>query len=211
MSRIKAAITLSFLLIAVLLGLVLSRAPARIVSKRSAGNITIASTVGDAADCQTDEILPAQVSAIRLGLEAAVGPPLRLQVYSGSRVIAEGHKDGGWTGSSVTVPVKPLAHAHAGVKLCFEIIANSEPVVVLGVITRETVGLVWRSGHRLFGRARIEYLQPGPKPWWSLLLTVARHMGLGHAVSGSWIALLVALLTGSMALLASRILLRELR
>ena len=42
---------------------------------------------------------------------------------------------------------------------------------------------------------RVEYLRAGHGSWWSRASSVARHMGLGHAASGTWIVfLLIALM-----------------
>jgi hypothetical protein len=57
----------------------------------------------------------------------------------------------------------------------------------------------------------MEYLRPGRKSWWSLASSVAHHMGLGHAASGTWIVFLVLALMLTVVILASRLALRELR
>jgi hypothetical protein len=65
-------------------------------------------------------------------------------------------------------------------------------------------------GQRLPGRIDIEYLGSGQGSWWSRLLPVARHMGLGRAFSGTWIVLLVAAMVAAVGALAGRLVLREL-
>ena len=37
----------------------------------------------------------------------------------------------------------------------------------------------------------IEYLAAGQGSWWSRLVAVSRRLGLGHALTGTWVALLV--------------------
>ncbi len=210
MNRAKAAVLLSFLLIALLVGLTLRRSPARVVSARSTGNLRLLSTVGDATGCQGGEVLPADVTAVRVGLQSAAGPPVHLRILAGSRVLAMGRRGGGWSGDSLTFAVKPLKHPHTDVRICFAIGPNSELVRILGQGTSEREGLVWTPRQQVAGKAGVEYLQPGRSTWWSLALTVARHMGLGHVVTGTWIALLIAVLTAAVGALATGALLREL-
>jgi len=197
------------LTIAVLAALVLTQSPARVVSARALGDFGIASTVGDATDCQTGEVLLAGVSALRVGLDGSPGPPVRVRGYVGSRVVLEGTRGAGWTGSSVTVPVKPLPRTVSGVRLCFQIAPNSEPVFLIGSQAPPSEDLAWQRG-RLPGRLAVEELRSGHPSWWSLAGSVARHMGVGHVVSGSWPALLIAVLMASVAILATRAVLREL-
>jgi len=53
-------------------------------------------------------------------------------------------------------------------------------------------------------------MEPGGGSWWSRALSVARHMGIGHAISGTWVALLVAALVAALCALVIRLGWREL-
>ena len=56
---------------------------------------------------------------------------------------------------------------------------------------------------------RSEYLAAGNRSWWSRILEVARHMGLGHALTGTWVVGLIAALMVAVGGLAIRVALRE--
>lgn len=206
----KLTIILSLALVAVLGVVTLSRSPQRIVGGSARGEEVLGSTVGNAGACQTGEVLPHGVSAIRLWLEGEFGPPVLVRAYSGSRLLTQGRRGAGWTASGVTVPVTPLKHTVSGVKLCFAAEPNSERLQLYGVNTEARKAAVGPSGQALTGRMTVEYLAPGGGSWWSRALAVARHMGLGRAVSGSWLALLVAALMVAVVALATRLAWREL-
>lgn len=228
MSNVKVTLAVGIALLAVAVAVVLTRAPPRVVravAQEYVGrgeHARLALTVADTAICQTGEVLPAGVSGIRLSMRAFFGARVQVVVYSGSKVLAEGRRGADWTGQSVTVPVAPLDRASAGVKLCFAIGPNSEPVAILGdpASGRETaLALASRSvtpaaatvkGVPLGGRVGVEYLAAGRGSWWSRLGSVARHVGLGRAYSGAWIAFLVAVLMAAAGVLAVRLTAREL-
>lgn len=164
-----------------------------------------------ASICQSGEVLPAGISAIRLTLQAAVGPRVGVFVLSGTHVLVHGLAESGWTAGNVTAPLKALAHARSDVSVCFVLGPSAEPVLVGGSTT--SVGPVAKTstGRMLSGRFTVEYMRSGSSSWWSMLRTVALHMGFGRAPSGSWIALLVALLMGSALVAGSWLAVRELR
>jgi hypothetical protein len=188
----------------------LTRSPPRVVRTSSRGGSLFIHTVGDRELCQANEVLPAAVSAIRLSLVAFYGSRVRVMVSSGSRLLTEGRRGPEWTGGSVTVPVAPLNLLASHVKLCVELGPNSEPIDFTGVKTSARDSAVWRGGQPLGGRVGVEYLAAGRGSWWSRILPVARHMGIGHALSGTWVALLTAVLVAALGLLAMRLILREL-
>jgi hypothetical protein len=165
--------------------------------------------VTDVKICQGNEVLPAGVSAIRLALGAYFGSKVRVEASVGGKVLTRGTRGPGWTGNSVTVPVAPLKRSASPVKLCFEAAPNSELVYVVGTEASKREAAVWR-GQSLGGRVGVEYLASGQGSWWSRVLAVARRMGLGHALTGTWVVLLVAALVASVGLLAVRLVLREL-
>jgi hypothetical protein len=215
-------------LLAAVGSIVLTRSPPRVVRVGVPGGDFNKELLGggptDFAVCQPGESLPAGVTGIRLALWAFYGAQLHLRVYSGSRVVTEGGRGANWTSDSVTVPVKPLRHAIANVKLCFAVAPNSQPLQILGLPAsniREaasvnvggsspTPAVAGRKNVFLRGRMGVEYLAPGTGSWWSRILKVARHMGLGRSYTGTWIALLVAALVLAIGALAVRLTLREL-
>jgi hypothetical protein len=206
----KLTIALCLAIVAAIGAVTLSGSPPRVVRSSAKGEDEVGVTFSDASACQTNEVLPAGVQAIRLGLVAPFGPNVLVRAYSGSRILMEGRRAADWTGSSVTLLVKPLSHAVSGVKLCFELRSNSERVRALGVFTPPREAAVTSGGEPLQGRLSVEYLAAGRRSWWSLALSIARHMGIGHALSGTWVALLVAALMAAVAALTIRFALREL-
>ena len=195
----------------------LTRSPPRVVGVGQPGGDVVNSTLVRAAIdftvCQPDEALPAGVTGIRLALWAFYGARVNLRVYKGAQLLTAGSRGADWTSDSVTVPVRPVAHATSGVELCFGLGPNSQPISVLGVsspINRSaSIGAgdspTPTSGRELLrGRKGVEYLAAGTGTWWSRIVTVARHIGLGRSYSGTWIALLVAALMAAAGALAIR-------
>jgi hypothetical protein len=195
---------------AVVAVLTLMGSPVRVVRSSSKGEETIASTTRDATACQSDEVLPAGVTAIRMALEAEFGPKVAVRVYSGSRLLTQGTAPPGWTATAVTVPVRPLSRTVSHVKLCFTAGPNSEHMQLYGVPARPPRAAVVGTGQPLRGRFSVEYLRSGSGTWFSDALTIARHMGIGHALAGSWLALLAAALVAAVAALTIRLAWREL-
>jgi len=188
----------------------LTHAPPRVVRVGEIGHV-VAGTVNTGFQlCQANEVLPAGVSAIRLSVAAYYGSRLRLKAFSGGRVITEGSRGPDWTGTSVTVPVKPLSHTISPVRLCLYIGPNSEAIYFFATQTPAQESAVSGSGALLGNRLGVEYLASGHGSWWSRILTVARHMGIGHALNGTWVVLLIAALVGAVGILALRLVLREL-
>jgi hypothetical protein len=190
----------------------LTRAPPRVVGGTATVH-TYLSILGtmteDGEICQSGEVLPANVSAVRLTLIAYVGARVRVRAYSGSRLLTEGRRGPDWTGTSVTVPVAPLARAASQVKLCVGIGPNTQPISVRGIGSGPSAVLVASPPQPLRGRLGVEYLAAGRGSWWSRALAVARHMGLGHALHGTWVVLLIAALMAALGSLAIWLLLRE--
>lgn len=147
--------------------------------------------------CDSGEVLPRDTSAIRFWLEAAAGPRVTVAVRSHGRELTGGERGSGWIGGSVTVPVRPLARTISDATVCISFVAQDETVTVQE--SYSTPG-IW-----------IEYLRPGTRSWASMAVGVARHMGLGRAVPGTWIVLGPLALLGAIAVLASRLLVKELR
>jgi hypothetical protein len=228
--NVKVAFAVGMALMVAVGAAVLTRSPPRVLRAVSQGELVgrgehpgLFFTSGDAAVCQANEVLPAGVSGIRLWMLAIYGAQVHVAAFSGSQVLTEGSRGADWTGQTVTVPVKPVAHTTSHVKLCFAVEPNSEPIVFRGALAppRETAEVLKgatltpavaavNTERPLVGRIGVEYLAAGQSSWWSRVTSVAKHMGLGRAYSGTWIALLVAALMAAVGALALRLTLREL-
>lgn len=211
MRSVKVALVAGLASLAAALVLTLSASPMRVAStNRVPGTETpIASTRAGATYCQAHEVLPGGSSAIRVWLDAAAGPRVEVTVSSGSRVLASGARGSDWIGSSVTIPVKPLARTVVGTTVCVSFHLHDETIIVQGKAAPAAVAA--HEGHRaLAGRMLIEYLRPGARSWLSQATEVARRLGLGRAAAGTWVALVAFALLVAAVVLASRLLLREL-
>ena len=227
MRNVSIALAVGIALLAVVGAVTLTRAPPRVVRVGEPGGDVVAGTLAraaiDFAVCQPGEALPAGVSGIRLALWAFYGANVHVRVYKGSQVLTAGSRGADWTSDSVTVPVRPLDHSSSGVTLCFGMGPNSQPISLLGVAAPPTSAAsvntasdepspAFMAGEHaaLPGRIGVEYLAAGTGSWWSRILSVARHMGLGRSYAGTWIALLVAALMAAVGVLAIRLTWREL-
>jgi hypothetical protein len=227
MSKVMITLAVGLALLAAVSAAALTRSPPRVarvgVPVGDASDVPLGKDLGDVAICQSGETLPAGVSGIRIGMWAFLGAKMHVRIYSGSRIITEGSRGPNWTSDSVTVPVKPVDHQTSGVKVCIGVGPNSQPLLLLGAETppqesaAATLGLnsptpaAAASSHAtLGGKIGLEYLAAGRGSWWSRVLSVAKHMGLGRAYTGTWIALLVAALMAAVGVLAIRLTLRAL-
>lgn len=206
----RVTIVVGLALLAGVCAYALTRAPSQVVraGPRAAG--LLSGTYHSAEVCQAEEVLPADVSAIRVSLAAYFGAHVRLTAISGSRLVAEGSRGPEWTATSVTIRVKPLRRAVAPVTLCLDIAPNSESIYFFGHPTPEREAAALLPGGPIGGRLQVEYLRPGQGSWWSRITTVARHMGLGRVFSGTWIVLLIAAMVGAVGILSIGLTLREL-
>jgi hypothetical protein len=208
--RIKVALAVGLALIAVAFVAVLVHAPLTVARKGVAAEHTLVSTAKPAAACQGGETLPRDTTALRVSLTSALGPRVAVKVLSGSRVIARGATQPGWSDASVTVPVQPLSRTVAPIKVCFALAFMNGGVAMRGSPTSPALAARSTEGP-LPGRMSIEYLRPGSGSWWSHATVVAQRLGLGHAASGTWNALLVIALAASFVTLSSWLVVKELR
>jgi hypothetical protein len=212
MPSVRIALAVGLGLTAAAIGATLSGSPPSVAATNGiSGETTIGTTRQSVSACQAGEVLPAGASAIRLAFVAEIGPPVTVTALSGKRVLAHGTRGAGWSGGVVTVPIRPrVSRTTPGVTVCFALGPTVEPLRISGENAPAALALSTPSGERLPGRMRVEYLRPGSASWASLLPSVARRMGLGHAWDGTWIvfALLGAMASG--ATLASWLVLREL-
>jgi hypothetical protein len=212
MTRATAALAAGLLLVAIALAVTLSGSPFVVAhANATPANEPILEAASGAGACQADEVLPAGISAIRLTLVAAAGPRVSVTALSGTQVLTSGIAGSGWTSGAVTVPVRPVARAISHARICFKLGQSVENVVLGGSKTSAAVAARGSEGKALPGRFTIEYMRAGRSSWWSLAETVARHMGLGRAPSGAWVALLLAALMSAVVAIASWLALVELR
>jgi hypothetical protein len=212
MKRTTVTLVAGLALVTIALAVTLSGSPVIVARANSIGEQkVIAETNSDVGACQAGEVLPIGTSAIRLALEAVIGPRVTVEALSGTRVLTSGSAGAGWTGGSVTVPVRPTSRTIPNVRVCFGLGSTNEYVSVIGQPTAPAVAATGREGNVLQGRIRIEYLRPDPKSWWSTAPAVARRMGLGHASAGTWIVLPLILVMGAIVAGASWLTIRNLR
>lgn len=225
MSKVKVTLAASIAVLIATIALVLTGAPPRIArATASVASTSLGVTQSELAVCQTGETLPAGVTAIRASLVAFLGSNMYVVVYDGDRVVTEGRRNPAWSGSTVTIPVKPVAQTVSNVEVCVAFAPNSELIQVFGTpLTRahlsqaavaykaKQLGSGPPSGARLplRGRVQLVYLAPGTGSWWSSIGSIVKHMGFGHFVSGSAVALLAALLMAAVGVLTVRLALRE--
>ena len=213
---VRATLLAGVALILLAGAITLTRSSPRVVHvNTTAAKTYLTGFVGDATICQGNEVLPAGVTAIRLWLGVEYGSRIRVTMSAGGRLLTDGRRGPDWTSRSVTVPVKPLSRQVSHAKLCMYLGPGSEPVYPIGAEVPPAEMAVARLGRShvgklLGGRVGAEYLTSGRGSWWTRILAVARHMGLGHALTGTWVALLVAALFVVMAMLSARLVLREL-
>jgi hypothetical protein len=221
MSNVKITLTTGIVLMIAAGALTLTQAPPRVVRAGVPERAKVAFTTGDSTICQADEVLPSGVSAIRLGLVAGYGASVHVTAYHGGQLVTDGRRGAGWTTNTVTVPVKPVNRVVEPVTLCFALGPNSEPVYAAGSLTPAWAAAVTVGGgtpppgsaasnKRLDGRVAVDYLATGRGSWWSRLLSVARHIGIGHFISGTWVAILITMLMAAVGAIAARLTLREL-
>jgi hypothetical protein len=207
--RITLALALAIGL-AVVVVAVLSESPLTVIAKNDAAGMETSlgwTKITDTRICQEDETVPGGTIAIRFSLYALTGPPVEASVLYGDRTVALGERGSGWTGASVTVPIREVARSISPVTLCLAATTTAEPMQVLGTYTGRQTAAYEGPGEALGGRMKIVYLGRGHDSWLSLTPYVARHMGLGRAWSGTWVAVLVlALMLAGLGLISALVL-----
>jgi hypothetical protein len=202
--RLKITLGAGLLVGAAAIGVTLSGSPLTLARANTTVHGTFETTRQQTEACQSNEVLPRETTAVRLRIFAFLGPRMTVALLSHGRVIAHGERGTGWTSNVVTIPVNPLPTERSGVELCFALFLNGDETVSLeGERTSQALAAQSESGP-LPGRLRVEFLRPGRSSWWSHAGAVARRMGLGHALSGVWRVLLLALLMGVVLVLCSR-------
>jgi hypothetical protein len=211
MRGVRIALVCALTLLALAVGLTLSRPPLSVARANHPLGRTeqpVASTSHGGRYCQSREVLPADTSAIRIWLDAASGPRLHVTVLDGGRTVTSGVRGSNWIGGSVTVPVKPLPHAILDATVCASFSVHDETLIAQGNAAPAT--LAARFDERtLGGRIWIEDLRPGQRSWASLAPEVARNMGFGRADPGIWVVFLALALALAIAVLTTGLVLRE--
>jgi 4-amino-4-deoxy-L-arabinose transferase-like glycosyltransferase len=163
----------------------------------------LAVTQRGASICQQGETLPRATTAIRFSLKALIGPKITVKVLAGGRIVTSGERGPGWTAGVVTVPVARVDRTVTHAKVCLAFALSDETVNMEGESASGARAAVAGDGQALPGRVHVEYLRAGNRSWWSLALSTARHIGLGRAWAGTWIALLVLVLVAIMLALTT--------
>jgi hypothetical protein len=206
--RVVLAAGLTLIAIAAVLALL--HAPSTVAATNGVPRTAIVSREASVTSgCQGGETLPRDTSAVRLGLDAVIGPQVTVTALTGAHVITRGTAGTGWYGSAVTVPVRRVHGAFAHVTVCFGLSFETGDVMAVGSPTNSAVAAV-ADGETLDGRMRIEYLRRGDRSWWSEVVPTIEHMGLGRAASGTWVVLPIAALVAASIALASWLVVREL-
>jgi hypothetical protein len=205
---IALAVGLAFIGIAIIA--VLARAPLTVVgaNPNPSKDFIEVEESGALSNCQSAGTIPKGTTAIRIGIEGLnYSPAVSVRVLLGSQLIAAGNLPGGGVSApSVTVPVGRFSHAVNGARICPTVGPALEPVRYYGVPVHS------RSAQQLHGAAlHVEYLRPDTKLWGSFLSSIAYHMGLGRAMSGTWIAFLALALVIATFVLVCRLTVEELR
>jgi hypothetical protein len=211
MRSVRIALASGLGLTAIAIGLVLAHSPMSVAGTNGIlPEERLAVTDRSATYCQAHELLPRSTSAIRLSLSAFIGPRVSVVVSSGGRTITGGTRGSGWKSRVVTIPVKPLPRTISEATVCTSFRPHNETLTVFGAATPHASAA--RFGPQVLpGKMRIEYLRAGERSWASMARAIVRRMGLGRAGGGSWIVLPALVLLATVVVLASRLVLKELR
>lgn len=212
MRTVRIALALSGVVLALTLAAVLSRAPSVVAGSNGVRAIIGRSELelrgGQTSSCQRIGTVPQDTSALRISLGAGAGPRVRVQVLSDGRVATQGELPAGWgLEAAADVPVKPLRHEIHDALLCTSLGPDTGPLKALGTPRASTTEPTRLSEIAL----RVEYLRPGSGSWWSRAPSIAYRVGLGRAVSGTWIAFVALALMIAVGALGARIALADLR
>jgi hypothetical protein len=211
-ARVGVALAAGLGAVAIVAIVTLSHVPATVAGTNWVPEVeNLGATRSDTGACQAGEALPRGTTAIRLGLQGSIGPLVSVVAYAGSHVVTRGAVGPGWRGENVTVPVRAVPRAVSSARVCFRLSSVSGNVSIVGAKAPPAEAAVSDGGEALPGRMQIEYLRPGRASWWSLLPAVLRHMGLGRAAAGTWIAIPIAALAAGAFALAAWAAARELR
>ncbi len=225
MSRFKVTLVVSLVVMIAAVALVLTASPPRVA--RASGPLAsqgLGVTQNELTLCQPGETLPAGVTAVRVSIVAFIGSHMQVAVLHNGKVVTSGSRNPAWSGSTATIPIKPVARTISNVEVCFAWVPNSELLQIFGTpVTRanqNSGAIIFKNnprnpaipvgeGQLLRGRVQIDYLAPGGSSWWSQAGAVVERMGFGHFIGGSAVALLALALMAAVGVLTVRLALRE--
>ncbi len=209
MRRVRITLFVALAILAAAVGAVLSQSPPTVLARNSAGEEVIGiSATSDVAACQENERVPSGTRAIRLSLAAFTGPSVKVKVLSGANLLGAGERGSAWSGQDVTVPLKAVSRAISSATICFATTPLRDELIVSGSRTDRASAARTSRGRPLIGRVKIDYLGEGHSSWLARASAVARHLGLGRAWSGGWVAFVLAALMLAAAAVASWLVLR---
>lgn len=192
--RIRVVLAVGLAAIALAVAVVLLHSPSTVASTNGVKATALLYTAKQATEvCQQGETLPAGLTAVRVEVDAVVGPRVSVEALAGGRTVAHGSHGSGWFGTAVTVPVTHLSHASSPVTLCVRLSRLSGWVELIGSYTPRSLAATV-GGSPLPGRLTVSYLRNGRRSWWAQAGAVIHHMGLGRAAAGSWIVAPILLL-----------------
>ncbi len=223
MSHVKVTLIAGIALVLLVGALVLRGSPPRVLrTSGPAARSSLGVTQSELTVCQGNEVLPAGATAVRVSIVAFLGSNMQVAALHQGRLLTTGSHNPDWSGSTVTVPIKPLDHSTSNVVVCVAFAPNSELLQLFGTPASSRNSAIffkgnaiatsraqWQANGTLRGRLSLAYLGPGHRSWWSQATSVATRMGFGHFIGGKSIALLAALLVAAMAFLTVRLTLRE--
>jgi hypothetical protein len=196
--------------IAIAIVLVLAHAPPTVAGTNSVSKSQYAelNEPGALSTCQEAKQIPRGTSAIQVGAEGFYfNPRVKLKLFAGNRLLAEGRQIAGDVASTVTVKIGALAQAVADARVCLTVGPALEPIRYYGLPRHSTTP---PTSHLEEIELELRYLHPGSKTWWSQLSSISYHIGFGRAPGGAAAVVLLLLLGLSVVALACRLTLTEL-
>ncbi len=195
--RRLAALAAGFLVLAIGVAVVLSQSAWRpIGSNEINASATIGPLIGGGRICQTQERILAGTGALRITVAStsAAQPQLDAALLSGATTVA---RDGGaarWSDGAVVVGIHPVVARTTPGRVCVTL-ADPEQKATMMLRGQAATSPATIGSQPLPIRLRVDYLRPTEQSWWSFIPTVTDRIGLGHAWSGTSVALVALLLT----------------
>lgn len=162
--------------------------------------------------CQRGERIPAGTETIRVSLVPGSEPDaevtLAVEANGGAAAVAtaRGHR---WDGNTALLTLSPRVTRDVVGRVCMTIRTPRQQEVGLFGRYDDTAPSATDGRQTIGGRLRFDYLQAGSASWWAFASTVIDRLGLGHAWSGTSVALLAVLLMSTSIGLAAWLLVRS--
>jgi hypothetical protein len=210
---VTVVLAVGLALLGVAMIVVPTHSPSTVIGTNSVGgsNYIELEEKGKLESCQSTGTIPRGTSAIRLGIEGLYfSPAVTIKISAGShRLMEAAHLPGGPSAPTVTVPVERFTHAVEDASICTTVGPAREPIRYYG--TPKHSSSIPHANPLQDAVLQMQYLRPSTKSWWSMTSSIAYHMGLGRAPSGTWIVFLVIALMLAVVFIAARLTLEELR